>query len=99
MGFGVTGGDGTISKTQNATVNVAEKISDVGNIAEMTAYGGAIETTIETYQDAASWNNAATNNQAAGDTIITANSLVEANTEYCRESTTTKVALPATTTT
>ena len=48
MGFGVTGGDGTISKTQNATVNVAEKISDVGNIAEMTAYGGAIETTIET---------------------------------------------------
>lgn len=98
MGFGLSN-SGEISKNTNYSVNVAEKLSQIGNIDEMTAYGGAEETTLESYVDAASFANEATNNQAAGGTIITAHSLIESNTEYARQSKTTRVALPATTTT
>lgn len=98
MGFGLSN-SGEISKNTNYSVNVAEKLSEVGNIDEMTAYGGAEETTLESYVDAASFANEATNAQAAGGTIVTAMSLIESNTEYARQSKTTRVALPATTTT
>lgn len=98
MGFGLSN-SGEISKNTNYSVNVAEKLSQIGNIDEMTAYGGAEETTLESYVDAASFANEATNQQAAGGTIITAHSLIESNTEYARQSKTTRVALPATTTT
>lgn len=98
MGFGIDT-SGNISRNTNYTVNVAEKISEVGNIDEMTAYGGAEETTLESYVDAASFANEATNDQLAGGTIVTAHSLIESNTEYARQSKTTRVALPATTTT
>lgn len=98
MGFGIDT-SGNISRNTNYTVNVAEKISEVGNIDEMTAYGGAEETTLESYVDAGSFANEATNDQLAGGTIVTAHSLIESNTEYARQSKTTRVALPATTTT
>ena len=98
MGFGLAN-SGEISKNTNYQVNVGEKISEVGNIDEMTAYGGTEETTLETYVDAASFENEATNEQAAGTSIVTAQSLIESNTEYARQSKTTRVALPATTTT
>jgi len=97
MGFGIDT-SGNISRNTNYNVNVAEKISEVGNIDEMTAYGGSEETTLESYVDAGSFANEATNAQAAGDTIVTAHSLIESNTEYARQSKTTRVALPATTT-
>jgi len=97
MGFGIDT-SGNISRNTNYNVNVAEKLSEVGNIDEMTAYGGAEETTLESYVDAASFANEATNSQS-GDTVVTAHNLIESNTEYARQSKTTRVALPATTTT
>ena len=97
MGFGLTG-SGNISRNTNYSVNVGEKIDVDGTIADMTAYGGAEETTLESYVDAASFANEATNEQS-GTTIVTAQSLIESNTEYARQSKTTRVALPATTTT
>ena len=97
MGFGIDT-TGNISRNTNYSVNVGEKIGEDGTITDMTAYGGAEETTLESYVDAASFANEATNQQA-GSTIITAHSLIESNTEYARQSKTTRVALPATTTT
>jgi hypothetical protein len=98
MGFGIDT-SGNISRNTSYSVNAAEKISEVGNIDEMTAYGGTEETTLESYVDAASFANEATNQQAAGDTIVTAHSLIESNTEYARQSKTTRTSLPSTTTT
>ena len=97
MGFG-TGTTGVISRNTNYTAQVAEKVSEVGVIDDMTAYGAASETTEEVYVDAASFANLATNQQN-GTSIVTAHSLIESNTEYARASKSTRAALPATTTT
>jgi len=98
MGFGAP--SGKISQNTNYSVSVAERSDENGVIDAMAAYGGKVETTEEVYIDAASFANEATNAQGStGTTIVSAHSLIESNTEYCRSSKTTVAALPATTTT
>ena len=97
MAFG-TGTTGVISRNTSNTVSHAEKLSEVGVINDMTSYQGARETTIETYVDAASFSNEATDSQS-GDTIITAHNIVETNTDYARSTITMRQTLSATTTT
>jgi hypothetical protein len=97
MGFGIDT-SGNISRSTNYSVNEARKLSEVGNVDEFTAFGGTSETTLESYVDAASFANEATNVQS-GSSIVTAHSLIESNTEYARQSKTTLAALDATTTT
>lgn len=95
MGFGIDSG---ISRSTNYSSQVAEKMDEVGTIDEFSSYGSTSETTEESYIDAASFANTATNDQQ-GTSVVTAHSLLESNTEYARQSQTTRAALPATTTT
>ena len=88
MGFGIDTG---VGRTTSHSVETAQKDGPAGEIEEMTAYGGKFEVTEEVYIDAASFTNAALNG-AVGNTgtgLVTANDLVESNTEYARSNKTT----------
>lgn len=96
MAFGVSVA-GAISRSQNNSVQVAEKISETGIITDMTSHGGATELTLEEYVDVSSFTNEAVNHQS-GTSIVTAHGTTESNTDYAKVSKTTRTALPATTT-
>jgi len=96
MGFG-TGTAGVTSRQTNYNVNVAEMLDETGGIYDMTTYGGAEETVLEQYVDAGTFSNEATNAQS-GSSVVSSHSLIESNTEYARETKTTRVSLTATTT-
>jgi len=91
MGFGVSG-TAAISRSTNCSVQVAEQVGKDGTIEDMTTHGGKIETTEETYIDAGSFTNEATNAQV-GTEVVSAHNLIESNTDYCRANKTTVEAL------
>ena len=88
MGFGINTG---ISRNTNHTVQRAEKISSLGDIDEVTTYGGMVEITEEGYEDAGSFTSGATNGQVGNSStaVTMSDSLIESNTEYARSTTTT----------
>ena len=87
MGFGVST-SGNISQNTAYTVQTANKSDEVGIIEEETTYGGIQETTEETYVDAGSFTNLATNQQVGNKTtdVVTSHTLIESNTDYARAS-------------
>lgn len=92
MGFGITAG---ISSTKRYSVQYADKVDTDGSIIEFTTYGGTEEVSTEEYTDAGSFTNAATNGQTGTDlaSATIENSLIESNTDYSRETTTTRKCL------
>ena len=90
MGFG-TGTSGVTSRTTANAAQVAEKMTEVGIIEDMTTYGATTETTVEQYVDAGSFANEAVNEQN-GTSVVTSHDLIESNTDYARETKTIRAA-------
>jgi hypothetical protein len=86
MAFGIDAG---ISRNQQGTAQVAEKIGPTGVITDMTTHGAVVEKQEEVYAD--SFVNEATNGQS-GTSVITASGYNESNTDYARGTKTTRIA-------
>lgn len=86
MSFGISDA-GVLSRTTSNTVQVADKLTEQGNIEESTSYGGTTEVTEETYTD--SITNQATNAQNGAD-IITSHEFNEVSDNYARQTITTR---------
>ena len=85
MGFGCVT-TGNISTNTAYSVQHASKMDEQGRIDEETTYGGVQETTEETYVDAGSFTNEATNGQVGttSTAVVTSHTLIESNTDYAR---------------
>ena len=81
MSFG-TGTAGVLSRSTSATVQVADKLDEDGNIVESTSFGGVKEVTEENYTD--TFSNEATNAQSGAD-ITTSHEFSEVNNDYAKE--------------
>ena len=97
MAWGTVGGE--ISKNQNNSVNVGERLNGNGDVADMRTFGGKVETTEEVYIDAGSFANLAVNGQSGTSGIVSSHNLIESNTDFCKSQKTTLAALAAATTT
>jgi len=86
MSYG-TGATGVLSRSTSATVQVADKLDEDGNIVESTSFGGTTEVTEETYTD--TFTNEATNAQS-GDDIVTSHDYSEVNNDYAKQTKTTR---------
>jgi DNA/RNA endonuclease YhcR with UshA esterase domain len=87
MGFGCAT-TGNISTNTAYSVQQASKMDEQGRIDEETTYGGVQEVTEETYVDAGSFTNLATNGQTGNvsTAVVTSHTLIESNTDYARAS-------------
>jgi len=91
--------DGSISKSTNNSVTVAEKLNGTGDITDMRSHGGKAEVQTEVYVDAGSFANEAVNGQAGTSGIVSSHNLIESNTDFARAQKTAVSALTAATTT
>jgi len=90
MGFGIDEG---ISRQTNNTVQVADKLDNVGTIIGMTTHGGKTEVTEEYYSE--TFTNEAVNGQSGTSDIVTQHNLIEDNGSDAREQITKVSALAA----
>lgn len=87
MAFGIDAG---ITRNTQNTVQVAEKTGPLGQILDMTTFGGATEVQTEEFAD--SLTNEAVNGQN-GTEVTTAHGYNESNGDYARVSKTVRTAL------